>query len=411
MKQFALLAVMTALVMGSFSCESLNEEEENNNICRKMELTTKSAAFAQQGNTFAFDFISRVNAKTEGDFIISPLSMQFLLGMILDGAQGQTADEICQVLGYGAGEEDEVNAFCLSMLQQLPKLDKNTTLSLANAIVVNKQYALLANYKSTVSKFYEAEVSNHDFSDATGTARQINQWCSQKTNGLIPKVLDDVNPNALAYLMNALYFKSKWQAQFSGNNTAKENFTREDGSMAPVQMMKNKTQFSYGENETLRAVRLPYGNGAFSMTVVMPSEGKKLSDVIGSLSGSTWLTFNGNMRECNVDLWLPRFETRFHIEVNDILSAMGMPSSFNVGKADFTAMSNHALCLSLVQQDAVIKVDEEGAEAAAVSMAEMRATYAPSVGEVVFHADRPFLYLITETSTGVILFAGKYSGK
>jgi serpin B len=124
-----------------------------------------------------------------------------------------------------------------------------------------------------------------------------------------------------------------------------------------------------------------------------------------------WIKFVQMMVRCDVDLWLPKFETKYSKKLNDILSDMGMPSAFSASHADFKAMSDAALCLSFVKQDAVIKVDEDGTEAAVVSSAGMNATSAGPGEHIVFHADHPFLYLITESSTGAILFAGKYSGK
>ena len=409
MKHIALIFALTAAILGTAAC--VNLDSSKNNPYKALELSTKSAALARQGNTFAFEFIDRINDATTDDYIISPLSMQFLLGMILNGAQGATADEICKVLGYGAGEVDDVNTYCLAMLQQLPTLDKKTKLSIANALFVNQNYSLLSNYKQTVGKFYEAEVTNLDFSKNAAATREINNWCSDHTNGLVPEILENVNPNILTYLLNAMYFKSEWKQKFSKSNTGQEPFTNESGTQKKVLMMKMEKSFSYQDNDILRAVRLPYGNNAFSMTVILPAEGKKLSDVTDYLNGENWDAFAKTMVGCEVDLWLPKFETKFHIKLNDILSAMGMPSSFDPANADFKAMSPQALCLSFVQQDAVIKVDEEGTEAAVVSSAGMLAMSAAPGQHVVFHADRPFLYLITETSTGAVLFAGRYSGK
>ena len=159
-----------------------------------------------------------------------------------------------------------------------------------------------------------------------------------------------------------------------------------------------------------QAVRLPYGNGVFSMYVILPAEGKTISDVTGFISGENWKEFFSFLVMCDVDLWLPKFETNFEISLNKLLSDMGMPSSFIAGKADFTAMSNSAMCLSFVKQKAAIKVDEDGTEAAVVSITGMETAAAPGQ-HVVFHADHPFLYMITETTSGAILFAGKYGGK
>ena len=410
MDHIRLLMASAALLTAGLSCEKISDDSKDNPY-KALELTTKSAEFARQGNTFAFEFIDRVNTAEEGDFIISPLSMQFLLGMILDGAQNGTADEICKVLGYGAGEVDAVNEYCLSMLEQLPSLDKKTKLSIANAIFVNKWYDLKDSYKSTVGEYYQAEVANLDFSDGAGALKTINGWCSKQTNGMIPKVLDKVTTDMLAYLFNAMYFKSQWKEKFPKGNTANETFTAENGSAKKVPMMKTEEEFRYQDNDDFRVVRLPYGNGAFNMMVILPQTGKTLSDVTRALKTSDWNEFLQIMVRCDVDLWLPKFETKYSKKLNDILSDMGMPSAFSGINADFKAMSDDALCLSFVKQDAVIKVDEEGTEAAVVSSAGMEATSAGPGEHIVFHADHPFLYLITESSTGAILFAGKYSGK
>ena len=410
MKHLTLILAFSAVLTTCFACEKFDDETEDNPY-KRLDLSTKSAEFARQGNDFAFEFIDRVNAAEDDDYIISPLSMQFLLGMVLNGAQGETADEICSVLGYGAGEVDAVNEYCLSMLQQLPSLDKKTKLAIANAIVVNQDYSLKDSYKTDVSRFYDAKVENMDFSDKAGTTKKINKWCSDHTNGLVPEIIKEVSPSMLAYLMNAMYFKSQWKEKFKKSNTSRESFTFENGGKTSVQMMKIEKSFAYQDNEDFRAVRLPYGNGAFCMTVILPADGKKLSDVTQALKNSDWNEFVARMVHCDVDLWLPRFETKFRIKLNDILSDMGMPLAFNAMKADFKAMSDAAACLSYVQQDAVIKVDEEGTEAAVVSHAGMLATSAGPGDHIVFHADRPFIYLITESSTGAILFAGRYSGK
>ena len=408
MNKIAILAAAAALLL---SCGKPSDDGKDNPY-KALDLSTKSAEFVKKGESFTFNYIDRIGASTKKDFIISPLSMQFLLGMILDGAQGATADEICQVLGYGAGEVDAVNEYCLSMLKQLPGLDKKTTLNIASAIFVDDGWPLLDSYKKTVGNYYQAEVSNLDFSDGAGSLKVINGWCKDHTNGLIPKVLDEVKPDMLAYLLNAMYFKSQWKEKFEKGMTAEEPFTRESGTRSTVPMMKQNKNYSYTETDVYQAVRLPYGNGAFSMYVFLPIGKNTLADVTACLKDADWNLVRNDMSTCDVDLWLPRFESKFHIKLNDILSEMGMPSSFDSGRADFRAMSDFALCLSFVQQDAVIKVDEEGSEAAVVSSAGMMKN--TSIGperSVVFHADHPFLYLITESSTGAVLFAGRYGGE
>lgn len=414
------LLIKTALTIFAFGCISCSSGEihwsSGNNPYRPLDMpaNSKASTYVRKGNVFAINFIDKVNAVTDKDFITSPLSLQFLLGMLLNGAQGQTADEICKVLGYGADEVAAVNDFCLQMLKQLPELDRQTMLEIANAIVVNQNWPLLESYKADVGTFYKAEVDNMDFADKAGTVKKINDWCSRHTYGLIPEIIKDVDENTLAILMNAMYFKSQWSEglKFDKGQTGNEPFRLEGGSSRNVPMMKSHSQLLCQGTDVFTAVGLPYGNGAYNMVVVLPDEGFTLQDAIESLKEETWTDFYRNMVRCDVDLWLPRFETTFSIELNDILSAMGMPSAFDSKNADFKAMSDYVLCLSLVKQDAVIKVDEEGTEAAAVTHGEMLGTAILQPGEsVVFHAERPFFYLITENSTGAIIFAGKFCGK
>ena len=405
--------IAAALLMTAVSCEGQGCDPSADNPYKSLDLSTRSAEFVRTGNTFSMEFLSRIDADAEKDYIISPLSMQFLLGMLLDGARGTTAEEICSVLGYGKGETDAVNEYCLTMLKQLPTLDKKTKLSIASAIFVDDGWPLLKSYKDAVGMYYRAEVENLDFANGPASLRRINGWCSDNTNGLVPKVLDEVDPDMLAYLLNAIYFKSQWKEKFPKSATADEKFTFADGSTGKVRMMKLAWKsFSYTENDLFKAVRLPYGNGAFSMTVQLPRSGHGTSEIPQYLKKTGVDALMRNMFHCDVDLWLPRFETKYHVNLNEILSAMGMPSAFNGKTADFKAMSDYALCLSFVQQDAVIKVDEEGTEAAAVSAAGMMKATSVGPGErVVFHAEHPFIYLITENSTGAVLFAGRYGSK
>ena len=400
------ILLLVPLLAGFVSCQKPTNDIDN--PVRTVELNTRSAEFVEKGMPFAFTFIDQINAEEKTDYIVSPLSMQFLLGMILNGAQGGTAEEICNVLGYGAGEVEAVNEFCLSMLQQLPELDKKTKLTIASAIFVDDGWPLKNAYKADVAKYYEAKVENLDFNDNDHSLKAINGWCNDHTNGLIPKILDQVDPSMLCYLLNAMYFKSEWKNQFKKSATDNEDFTDESGAKGTVKMMKQNKVHGYAANDVFQAVRLPYGNGAFAMTVLLPRPKHTVADITKYLKKNGW---EDPTMTCDVDLWLPRFETKYHIKLNDILSKMGMPSSFNSARADFRAMSDYAGYLDFVQQDAVIKVDEEGSEAAVVSSAGMMKNSVGPSEPAVFHADHPFLYLITETSTGAVLFAGRYSGK
>ena len=413
----AIVALFSLLLV---SCNSLEREDDGkpddgNNPFTPITLTTKQNGYVRAGRDFACRFIKKIDdnatARKETDWIVSPLSLQIALGMLLNGAQGETAAEICRALGYNEGETDEINAWCKLMLEQLPALDKKTDMSLANAIFYNKKMSLKSPYRKLVETNYEAHVDALDFSKKKDAAGTINKWCDKQTKGMIPEVIKEVDPSALAYLLNAIYFKSEWGLKFPKSATESETFTREDGSKDKVKMMKIKGEkFYYDENEIWQAIELSYGNGAYTMTVVLPQKGHTVSEITTALGkgisiGCTW--------NVETDLWIPRFETKYHVDLNDILADMGMQRAFNPQSADFSALSEYPSFVSCVMQDAAIKVDEDGSEAAAVTTITMMATsYIPVTPpkNAVFHADHPFLYLITETSTRTILFAGKYSG-
>ena len=406
MKKLLILTIMLSFPF-FWSCSAQNNER------KRIELDEAGQAYVAAGNDFAFRFLARIDGNEQNDWFVSPVSLQFLLGLVLDGAEGATADEICRTLGYPAGETEAVDAYCRKMLSELPDLDKLTKLKLANAIFFNDKMEINVPYKKRVEKAYDAEVKSLDFSQKMATLKVINGWCSKQTNGLIPSVLEDVEPDMFAYLLNALYFKGTWMYPFNKKYTQERTFTLESGQQKQIPMMEKERKFAYNEDDICQRVNLPYGNGAYSMTILLPKEGHTVSDVIASIDGERWKELRTQMYHSTlINVWLPPFESKYHIKLNDILIDMGMPRAF-CPAADFRPMSKDALWLSFVQQDAVIKVDEEGTEAAAVTSAGMLgATAVPTPPKVInFHCDHPFLYLITENSTGTILFAGKYTGK
>ena len=405
MKKLILLAFMISFPFFG-SCRAQNNER------KRIELDETQQAYAEAGNDFAFRFLKQIDAGEPGNWFVSPVSLQYLLGLVLDGAEGATADEICQTLGYPAGQSEAVDAYCRKMLSELPNLDKKTKLTLANAIFFNDKMTIKVPYKKRVEKFYDAEVKSLDFYQKQASLRTINGWCDRQTNGLIPAVLDDVSPDMFAYLLNALYFKGTWMYPFNKRYTQDRTFTLESGQKKEIPMMMKERKYGYGENDVFQRVVLPYGNGSYSMIVLLPKKGHTVADVIASVNGENWKDIHSRWGYGTlINVWLPPFESKYHIQLNDILCDMGMPRSFGPA-AQFKPMSDDALWLSFVQQDAVIKVDEEGTEAAAITSAGMLgATAVPEPPRVIdFHCDHPFLYLITENSTGTILFAGKFTG-
>ena len=375
-----------------------------------IKLTTAQQAQVENSNEFAWKFFKEVSKGEQQDVFVSPLSVTYALGMLSNGAVGDTQNEILEGLEFRSGKVEDINSLCHQLMIESPKLDKSTQLSMANAVVVNKKIQLQPTFQNVVKKQYDALVASKDFS-SPATLSFINQWASDHTQGMVPKILERINPDGVSYLLNALYFKGIWYRQFDKKHTKKEAFTKADGSKSQVQMMHQKERFFAAENDNYQTVVLPYGNGSYEMIVVLPREGKKLSDVLVAMNGKQWKDNLKNTYSSEVDLKLPRFTSVYNRELNDVLKLLGMNAMFDPSKANLTKMSAVSSFVSMVLQKAKIEVDEEGSKAAAVTVVGTAPTATAPSKPILFHANRPFMYAIVEHSTGTIFFMGTYQGK
>ncbi len=393
-------------------------------------LTPEQRTFAYDNNQFTLNFLKTVN-ETESNgksFIYSPLSITYVLGMVNDAATGLTEKELEETLGFHEGGIQAVNDYCKKLIDGLPKVDDKVTLNIANAIFLNKDYALKPQFEQDMQTYYDAKAEALDFS-ASNTLDHINGWCKEKTNGMIPSILDDIDPSTVSYLLNAIYFKADWASKFDPKNTKNETFTTEnDNSSTDIPMMHQNVLISYLKTDTYSAIILPYGTGLWNMTVLLPEKRKTTDDVIKEVAQSSilnnpgWCETGGNYFEgYEVDLKLPRFETSSDTDKLEdgligLMKKMGINRAFEDGLAEFPNMCEAPVYIEMMRQKAKIKVNEEGSEAAAVTVAGMNyesmgPDTPPEYPKATFHANRPFVYVIREVSSGVILFVGKFTGK
>ncbi len=372
------------------------------NAPKYVQLTQEERQLVEQNNDFAFRLMRE--ARKEDSQILSPLSITYALGMLNNGAAGKTQQEINDVLGFGEAGADAINQFCRKLLTEAPTLDQTTKVSIANTIYVNSHwdFRLQEPFVEKAQQYYDATPESRDFYDGK-TMGVINQWASDHTAGLIKEILtnDEFNEDAVSYLLNALYFKGKWASPFKKENTREEPFN--GGKSVP--MMRKTGQYEYTANDLYQAIKLPYGNKAYQMTIFLPCQGKSIADVLSQLDGKSWL-FPGSSYD--VSLKLPRIETDTKVNLKPIMSALGMPTAFDPNYAEFPYFCNYSVYIEMMQQVAKIKLDEEGTEAAAVTIIGEATTGMPRTAE--FHATRPFLYIISEQSTGAIFFIGQYMG-
>lgn len=433
-KIFPLIAIfaLSGTMLSCTSSDNAVNPNENKDVVNMLpeqvpiKLTQKQKVFANNNNGFILNFLKTVNDIDQSgkSFIYSPLSIIYVLSMVNDAATGETEKELEQILGFHEGGIQAVNEYCKKLIEGLPKTDNGITLNIANAIFVNKEYTLKSQFQQDMQTYYDAKAEVLDFSSPL-TLEHINRWCKEKTNDMIPTILDNVDPDMMSYLLNAIYFKAGWTSKFDQKNTMEEAFITKNGKIN-LPLMHQNVLINYLKNETYAAIEMPYGNGMWKLTVMLPEEGKTTDDIISLLSqrGLYTKTYSDGEGEMltpyEVDLKLPRFETSSdtnELDIKDglvgVMQKMGINLVFNSDLAEIPNMCEYPVYISMMRQKAKIKVNEEGSEAAAVTVGGMKANSMLPVEypKATFYANRPFVYIISEASSGVILFIGKFTGE
>lgn len=430
------MGVVLMMTVGTSSCSKSDSEDivneevtdneplsNENNEFKPIDLTRAEQKLVTANNDFAFNLFRKAGPRmTNGaagpcftepnkSTILSPISITYALGMLNNGAAGETQAQINKVLGFGETGADGINAFCKKMLTEAPKLDKLTKVMIANTIYMNQGYQLKPDFVTKAKDYYDAEPESRNFADGK-TMDVINQWASDHTEKMIDKVLDndEFDPTAVSYLLNAFYFKGAWAEKFDKANTKDEAFTNENNQEVQVPMMHQEHEFNYTEDEDCQALCLPYGNNAYRMTILLPKEGRTVYSLAQKLTTQTWQRYQW-MGTAIVDVKLPRFESKTNVDLKPVMMALGMPNAFSDYLAEFPHFCNVPTYIGLMKQVARIKLSEEGTEAAAVTVIGMYEKAMPQEPKHVnFHATHPFIYIISEQSTGAIFFIGQYMG-
>ena len=428
-KNWAAIALMMVTSMTVGCSSSSDEDNPKPVVCpveppTTLELTRTEQEMVSSSNDFTFDLFREARDEVKSQ-ILSPISITYALGMLNNGAAGETQQQINKVLGFSETGADGINEFCYKMLQKASTLDDHTKVLIGNTIYLNKDkgYDLLPAFVAKANAFYDAEPESRSFSDGN-TRDVINKWGSDHTMGMIKETLreDEFDEEAVSYLLNAIYFKGAWAQNFDKNVTTDEAFehagTTKELILRP--MMRQTAEFDYTETEAFQALRLPYGNGAYQMTVLLPrnikdidiKKGDDINKVLQSLTAESWQQIQQQMSPAIVDLKLPRFESETDINLIPIMQKLGMTKAFDPD-AEFQYFCTFPqIYIELMKQVAKIKLDEEGTEAAVVTVIGMKDGVAGPCDPkyVTFHANHPFLYVISEKETGTIFFIGQYTG-
>ncbi len=381
-------------------------------------LNKKAAEIIEADKAFGFELFREVYTLSEEDNImISPLSVSYALGMTYNGAAGTTLQAFNDVLHFGDLTTQEVNESYKDLMDQLLNLDEKVEFSIANSIWYRLGFQVLPEFIKTNKDYFDAAVKEIDFTDPQ-TVEVINQWIESNTNGKIKDMLDFIPGDAVMYLINAIYFNATWKYEFVKKDTYQGDFNLADGTRHQAEYMRVSGNFQYTSNEDFTAVELPYGDSTFSMVVMLPSPrsgvmlpspGDEVSDLVAKLDGAHWDSWFEDSRFTGVQVDLPKFKYDFKELLNDPLVNLGLGVAFSENEADFTRINPDGnLFISRVIHQTFIDVQEEGTEAAAATIVEISLTSTGGGGSPIhFKADKPFLYLIKENSTGTIVFMGK----
>jgi serine protease inhibitor len=397
------LLVLIALVA---ACEKQDNTGERKTI--NVSKTTEQVIAAD--NLFGFNLFQRVlaNDTITGNIFISPTSVALALAMTYNGADGETKSAMEETLRKQGLTTEQLNQSYKELMDALLSVDPKVLLEIANSIWYRNDVEVLPEFISVNQTYYNAEVNAIVFNDEAKDI--INGWVAEKTHDKITEIIDNIPEDAIMYLINAIYFKGIWRSEFDEEKTEELPFYLSDGSVIQAPTMQQQDTFRYYRNELMSAVELPYGQGNFNMVILLPNTGKTTGDIVSSLTVDNWNSWMQGFSDKEVVIHLPRLKFEYYKLLNDDLTDMGMGIAFSAD-ADFSKIDpTRDLMISRVIHKTFVEVNEEGTEAAAVTVVEITETsFEPGGddGPVYFYVDRPFLFLIRENDTGAILFIGR----
>ncbi|MGH2388250.1 MAG: serpin family protein [Chloroflexota bacterium] len=356
--------------------------------------------------TFAFrlrNAVSGTGAPT--NLLLSPLSVSIALAMVFNGAHGATRRAMAAAMNLGTMTTADLNKANAALLAGLPTRDDKVDLEIADSLWQRQDLTLLPSFIAAVGKAYGAAPTRLDFADPRAPS-VINAWVKKHTHGLIPRIVKQIPPEMVLFLVNALYFKGPWSAQFDPHATSPGPFTLQGGAMVKVPMMSHTSSYSYTKQPGYEAIRLPYASGQFSMYLFLPAASTSLSAFLAGLNAHSWATMLKGLSSRHGTIMMPRFSVNYTASLNDALGSLGMGVAFDRNQADFSAMARgRQLFISDVRHAAVMKVDEKGTIAAAVTSIGVGTT-AIMEPQFTMTVNRPFFCAIRDETTGTILFLG-----
>ena len=380
---------------------------------------------AQTEGDFTFNIVKQLNNESDGNFFLSPISVQMAFAMLANGADGNSRKQIIDALGYGSKSIDELNSYCRKIISDWNTLNSEyanksaqvseyengasqQTIETANAIWTDRRFPLFSEYIELCNNYFDAEAATLNFANKDSSLAVMNGWCNQKTHGMIPSMLSDLDPLPITVMANALYFKADWADPFKEYATQKADFTNADGAVSQVDMMHQQEYFNYVRTDIFTMAELPY-TGTTCMDIILPNNGISVGQCIEQLSQVRFDAALAKMSSQELFVHLPKFDLEFNHNLVKIMNQLGVVDVFSPLTADLSKMGGGytEAFVSDAFQLSHISVDESGTEAAAVTIIIELTGAGPQMIPIEFNVNRPFAYIIRDKQTGAILFVGK----
>lgn len=400
------LLLMAAILL---SCTACVAKVQAADLMEGVKPTTTSTApaqptAAQQAANVDFSLrLFRAASESGKNTLISPLSVSIALAMTANGAKGETLAQMEQTLGMRV---EELNAYYLAYREAL---NRSETLRLANSIwfTADNRFTVNQSFLQSNANYYGAGAFQAPFDDTT--LQDINNWVKEKTNGMIPEILDEIPADAVMYLVNALAFEANWAEEYEKSDIQSGTFTCANGTARSVEYLWS-SEYQYLETAQATGFLKPYKDGRYAFAALLPQEGVSPAELLNSLDGASLYALLARPQADRVSVALPKFDAAYSVQLNDVLKVMGMKLPFDGNHADFSGLGTSIagnIAINRVLHKTFLSVDENGTKAAAATVVEMTdEAMAVTEPEKQVILNRPFVYMLIDTENNLPLFIG-----
>ncbi len=365
------------------------------------------------GNTkFSLKILKELQTEDKDkNIFISPVSISIALAMLYNGAESHTKEAIAEALQIKGILPADINEGFQDLMDSLDDLGTHVSLSIANSIWVRQTFEshIKDEFKSDLATYFRSEILSRRFSDSA-TVNEINAWVKTKTGGKIEKIIEFISRDTMMYIINAIYFKGDWLNKFEETKTRQRNFHLENGKTIQKKMMSTVKKFHYYHDDGIQAARLPYDRDKIAMYILLPDEGTNLNSLVNDIDPDKLEAIFLKMKKIELELQLPKLKLEYgKKQLNDALIRLGMGIAFDRDSANFKAIASlysENLFVSFVDHKAVVEVNEMGTEAAAVTNIGIKLS-SMSIATRRFIVNKPYLFVIRDDRSGLILFMGK----